>query len=97
MSEAKHTPGPWRDSVELRGTHKLFAAVHSGQGVLIANCGAEDCVEHRANAKLIAAAPALADALRAALNESGCDGDLCNYRWHDQARAALCAAGLEVA
>lgn len=32
---------------------------------------------------------ALIEALQSALRESGCDGDLCNYRWHEKARAAL--------
>lgn len=46
-----------------------------------------------ANARLIVCAvnnhEALVEALRFALRESGCDGDLCNYRWHEKARAAL--------
>ena len=28
-------------------------------------------------------------ALRAALNESGCDGDLCMHDWHERHRAVL--------
>lgn len=45
--------------------------------------------ERDANARLIAAAPELLAALKAALDESGCDGDLCMYQWHDAARAAI--------
>ena len=42
---------------------------------------------------LLTAAPDLADALECALRESGCDGDLCAYAWHEHARAALRKAG----
>jgi hypothetical protein len=52
--------------------------------------GREDIQE--ANASLIAAAPELLKALKKALNESGCDGDLCCYEWHDVARAAIAKA-----
>jgi hypothetical protein len=44
------------------------------------------------DARLIAAAPALLEALKKALNESGCDGDLCCHEWHDVARAAISKA-----
>jgi hypothetical protein len=31
-------------------------------------------------------------ALKQALRESGCDGDLCAHRWHDTARATIARA-----
>lgn len=59
---SKHTPGPW-------GPHKhALAAVISGTGMLVANCGShmdnmrdpdELIAEQEANARLIAAAPDL--------------------------------------
>jgi hypothetical protein len=46
--------------------------------------------EHqRRKARLEAAAPELLEALKVALRDSGCDGDLCMYQWHEQARAAI--------
>lgn len=30
-----------------------------------------------------------ADVLRFALKDSRCDGDLCNYEWHERARRAI--------
>ena len=38
------------------------------------------------------AGPDLYAALEQALNESGCDGDLCMHGWHDAARIALAKA-----
>ena len=31
----------------------------------------------------------LREVLKEALEQTGCDGDLCNYRWHEKARALL--------
>lgn len=31
----------------------------------------------------------LREVLKVALDQTGCDGDLCNYRWHEQARVLL--------
>lgn len=42
--------------------------------------------------RLFAAAPDLLAALKFALRESGCDGDLCAHEWHDRARAAIAKA-----
>ena len=47
---------------------------------------------NEANARLIAAAPELLEALEKALNESGCDGDQCGTEWHELARAAITKA-----
>ena len=43
--------------------------------------------------ELAPAAKTALDALEAALRESGCDGDLCTHKWHDDARTALAAGG----
>ena len=44
------------------------------------------------DAHLIAAAPELLRALKGALYDSGCDGDLCMHEWHELARAAIAKA-----
>jgi hypothetical protein len=38
---------------------------------------------------LHSAAGDLLAVLKAALEQVGCDGDLCMYRWHEDARAAI--------
>lgn len=43
-------------------------------------------------ASLTEAAPELLAALKAALEASGCDGDLCAYPWHEAARQAIAKA-----
>jgi len=50
------------------------------------------CDQARANAHLITAAPDLLDVLIEALEQTGCDGDLCGYAWHEKARAAIAKA-----
>ena len=57
MSESKHSPGPW-DTDEL--------TIFSNQGDSVAECSERDPgfrAERRANARLIAAAPDLLEAL----------------------------------
>lgn len=94
----KHTPEPW--VVDEDGT-----VTQADSGAHIAVVSQEDdfpCLEEdereearaecKANARLIAAAPELLEALEKALRESGCDGDLCMHDWHDDARAALAKA-----
>ncbi len=65
---AKHTPGPWR---VISGT---LGAVEAANGVQVANAEqtrpvrcAADHDERKANARLIAAAPELLEALKGAL------------------------------
>ena len=57
---------------------------------------AAEIMEHRnyvpVDWKLLKAAPDLLEALKQALAESGCDGDLCAHRWHEVARDALSKA-----
>lgn len=48
--------------------------------------------ERRRVGLLMSAAPVLLDALKLALRDSGCDGDLCMHAWHEQARRAISAA-----
>lgn len=104
MSEAKHTPGPWEavgmavHQVSPGGREIIFGA-HNTRG------GDED--ERRGNARLIAAAPELLDALRETLRalESHLDEScrdhglghrdmLCSCNQHEvvRARAAIAKA-----
>lgn len=81
-----YTPGPWRDGCE--GNLRVYGP--DGQGDdsgLIA-----DVFKGRGNARLIAAAPDLLRVLKAALEQTGCDGDLCMYWWHGEAREIIAKA-----
>ena len=72
MTEAKHTPGPW-----VVGNRYTATGVYTTNGGLVANThGAqrnfrrdEHIIEQDANARLIAAAPDMLEALRAARAE----------------------------
>lgn len=64
MSEAKHTPGPWLQDGEL---------VRESDGKLVADCSiffpkTNRQSENEANARLIAAAPALLHVAKVAIN-----------------------------
>lgn len=65
MSKAKHTRGKWR--VELGHTSLLVIAERDGEQITIADV-LDDCYpaagEQEANARLIAASPAMLDELR---------------------------------
>lgn len=86
-----HTPGPWTifqdgsirsASVRRPGTTVTLPGTVKGESIAVA----------MRNARLIAAAPALLEALKAALEASGCDGDLCAHKWHEDARKAIADA-----
>lgn len=91
MSE--HTPGPW---TSYTGTHSIWA---EGKRAICIMTGARKTadMERDANARLIAAAPELLDALRAAVDLYGKPGGPWNVPgsagcWITQARAAIAAA-----
>ena len=78
MSDSgKHTPGPWRSGPHVRDTASMvYAGDYAGEGEpdLIVEIESED---HRADARLIAAAPELLEALKherfcRACSEDGC-------------------------
>lgn len=80
MSEAKHTPGPWRAQVE-QSTYRLRIRVTATTpkpdrrytvAVLTETSGTpEDVATTHADAALIAAAPDMADAIRFCLVNAG--------------------------
>jgi hypothetical protein len=93
----KHTPGPWEADFEtypimVRSQSETWPLVdelgneEGRAGVFIANTG-----DNKANARLIAAAPDLLDALMTVPQGLlWSDDDL--WRWHDKARAAIAKA-----
>lgn len=96
-----HTPGPWLIDDDS-GPDELSVCDESGRYEIASSVGGpvrqdseggyNDYREVEANARLIAAAPDLLAALEKALHDSGCDGDLCNWAWHEAARTAIAKA-----
>jgi hypothetical protein len=71
MSEAKHTPGPWDYSAKLSASenHRGFRIWEHGDSWVLADVMPmdEDGKQGEANARLIAAAPELLEALKTCL------------------------------
>lgn len=70
MGDAKHTPGPW-EAVEPTAIDYRAMQIQTAESLIAVCCGggpkrAISAPEERANARLIAAAPDMSDALRAA-------------------------------
>lgn len=91
----KHTPGPWHIGRGADGLPIIHTAPDtfssSGQGVAHV-CKRTMCQEHTANARLIAAAPEMYEALRALIERSDAnDGDGLLVAF-DAARAAIAKA-----
>jgi len=92
-TKAKHTPGPWE--VDYSGPARLGIVDRDDRLLALCNLEHEDGDEDEANARLIAAAPAMLGALRGLL-------DCCELNMDDMepetvgaidaARAALSAA-----
>jgi hypothetical protein len=89
--ETKHTPGPWSaadvTNLDQDGVG-IFAKNQGGLSYYIASCrymGTADPKPALANARLIAAAPDLLEALRCAVSQDPSN-------WQDIARAAIAKA-----
>lgn len=69
MSESKHTPGPWKWWTTHEGSHRINP---EEGGLVIASCDTRNpfSYEQEANARLIAAAPDLLEALKDLLDTS---------------------------
>lgn len=98
MSEARHTPGPWQNQEMLSGT----TSAHGSRVVSFITTGPENVAdvcdsrgiseeEARANARLIAAAPELLEALAKLIGciDHGSDDPTATL---DAARAAIAKA-----
>ena len=70
---SKHTPGPWKWWTTHEGAHRINP--HKG-GLVIASCDTRNpfSEEQEANARLIAAAPDLLEALKETLADGGLSG-----------------------
>lgn len=67
--ETSHTPGPW----EVFETHTGHYVLDSAEQAVV--CQIEWCLEAEANARLIASAPELLDALKRLCAKFGVDDD----------------------
>ncbi len=94
MSEQKHTTGPWFTKRE--GFSTVYVEARLRQGVIqeVAACGSTEAGQEQqeANARLIAAAPELLEALEMAMEI----GDQCSRgflgKFQEKARAAIAKA-----
>lgn len=97
MAESKHTPGPWKDWSDSTRLVVAQRSPDSGAHGVVATMAAGFGVEQKeANARLIAAAPELLDALKSALAFLDfCDftdpewGDSEGYEVAEKARAVI--------
>ena len=92
--KTKHTPGPWRTKREGFSTVYVEARIDGGLIQEVAACGPTEAGrdQQEANARLIAAAPELLEALRGIMK---LDEDLCSegsIEALDKARAAIAKA-----
>lgn len=88
MSNAKHTPGPWKVARQNRSPTTgewMISGATPGYLAEVRDCGSGDV---QANARLIAAAPELLAALQACLPHL--PGEACGE--HEDARAAIAKA-----
>ena len=92
---AKHTPGPWvvrESSCGSVGTDSILTALAFGDDP---DCKADDRMV--ANARLIAAAPELLEALKAICDEQDANEGYATPATYDAARAAIAKATGEAA
>lgn len=96
----KHTPGPWefggkfsREVYEKRDGIEI-CTVPQGDSFCADGCQCDECEERYANARLIAAAPELLEALSQIVNHATKYGGapLAAVKMFDRARAALAKA-----
>lgn len=89
MSERKHTPGPWRLSGHSEDSPEKLS-VEDGYGYFIAEV--DFGLAQKANARLIAAAPELLEALESILASSDAGNAAILDRLTSKARAAIAKA-----
>jgi hypothetical protein len=92
---AKHTPGPWEFGTPGDGGRvNVYADSTMSLRICRVDSGQDIGIDAAANAKLIAAAPDLAEALRAILEFDSMDYSMHIRGMQKIARAALAKAGL---
>ena len=86
--ETSHTPGPWEVFESHAGTYVIDSAEQS------AVCRIEWCLEDEANARLIASAPEMLDALKRLCSKFGVDDNGSPRDWTEwrEARAVIAKA-----
>lgn len=94
--EAKHTPGPWqfvKDEVKIHGCLKDIFEIGNNTDDLhpywVAYVQSRGCAETEANAKLIAAAPEMLEALQYYFNNDLTDHAKDLPAWEEKAKAAI--------
>lgn len=90
MSE-KHTPGPWILDYDNGSTQDILSLKHGGI-CTVRRAGRHDNATFAANARLIAAAPELLEALEHALDVMEIHGVGIGCKTQDAARAAIAKA-----
>ena len=93
MNEVRHTPGPWQVRHDHGATTKTFGGPHVQAGKRVIAWPEFPSVDENdtseANARLIAAAPDLLDALTDLVGGCGKEGDLYSSTAIGKARAAI--------
>ena len=92
MKEMKHTPGPWVCQTQANGSSIRHPVILSDDGAVATAQWCDNTQKTNANARLIAAAPELLEALNAVLRDYKavhCVGDLEMQPALFQAHAAI--------
>ncbi len=107
LTESKYTPGPWKVTTDRHGRPTMVFSVSRGKGVAktawdgYAEQSDKEAAEEAANARLIAAAPDLLEALKKLLESEDLDiypsSIECGYefdaeKWAEAARAVVAKA-----
>lgn len=87
MTKAQHTPGPWMYHKQLNGSLTFFG--EDGNRAILSTAR---LINQEANARLIAAAPCLLDALKGMLEVFGDEFGMGDSSVCDDARAAISKA-----
>ena len=89
------SPGPWTVDAGLGLKDEGMEILDANRRPVVASCILAG-VMRQADATLIAASPELRDVLVKAYKQSSCDGDLCAYAWHEEARELFARLGVDL-